>query len=105
MVQRAKKMDGEAEGEDEGEDPDRSPTPDIEPEMVTDEETKKDVAEWEVEKILDSRMKKVGRGSRRELLIKWVGFSDRHNTWEPEKNVENAHDLLSQFDADYPEKP
>jgi len=39
--------------------------------------------EWEVEEILNSRQ------YRHELqyLIKWKGYSDAHNSWEPKENV------------------
>src|SRR6266850_3927525 len=39
--------------------------------------------EWEVEEILNSRR------YRRQLqyLIKWKGYSDAHNSWEPKENV------------------
>jgi hypothetical protein len=48
--------------------------------------------EWEVENILDSRR------HRRKLwyLIKWKGYSDAHNSWEPEENV-NAPVILAVF--------
>ena len=37
-----------------------------------------------VEKILDKR---VAPNGSEEYLIKWQGYSDAHNTWEPEENV------------------
>jgi len=48
--------------------------------------------EWEVEEILDSRQ------YRRKLqyLIKWKGYSDAHNSWEPKEDV-NAPMLLTAF--------
>ena len=48
--------------------------------------------EWEVEKVLDSRL------HRRKLqyLIKWKGYSEAHNSWEPKENV-NAPILLAAF--------
>jgi hypothetical protein len=48
--------------------------------------------EWEVENILDSRQ------HRRKLhyLIKWKGYSNAHNSWEPKENV-NAPTLLAAF--------
>jgi len=48
--------------------------------------------EWEVEEVLDSRR------YRRKLqyLIKWKGYSDAHNSWEPEEDV-NAPVLLTAF--------
>jgi len=48
--------------------------------------------EWEVEEILDSRR------YRRKLqyLIRWKGYSDAHNSWEPKEDV-NAPVLLTAF--------
>ena len=37
--------------------------------------------EYEVEEILAARTKRVGRGSRREVLVRWTGYSE--HTWEP----------------------
>src|SRR6266850_2141697 len=48
--------------------------------------------EWEVEEILNSRQ------YRRKLqyLIKWKGYSDAHNSWEPKENV-TAPALLAAY--------
>jgi hypothetical protein len=40
-----------------------------------------------VEKLLDSRTKK----GKKEYLVKYMGYPDQYNTWEPEKNI--AHNL------------
>ena len=40
---------------------------------------------YDVERIVDARMRK----GQREYLIKWEGFGDRSNTWEPERNLSN----------------
>ena len=44
---------------------------------------------YEVECILSHRDKKAARKGKlcREFLIKWKGYSDIHNSWEPEKNI------------------
>ena len=51
------------------------------------------VAEWEVEKILDMRT----RRSQRQYLIRWKGYSDAHDSWEPWENI-NAPLLLAEFE-------
>ena len=52
--------------------------------------------EWEVEKVLDERTK--GRAKRKQYLVKWVGWPDSHNTWEDDENLENASDLVAQYE-------
>jgi hypothetical protein len=61
------------------------PTPEIDPE--TQEE------EYEVEKVLGVRT------NRRKLqwLVKWVGYGNEHNTWEPRKNLTNCRTALVTF--------
>ena len=42
--------------------------------------------EYEVEQILDSRK----RRGKLQFLVKWKGYTDEHNSWEPFENLENA---------------
>lgn len=32
-------------------------------------------------------------------LVKWKGYSESENTWEPKKNLKGALDLVREFDA------
>jgi hypothetical protein len=53
--------------------------------------------EWEVEEILDSRRYR----HKLQYLIKWKGYSEAHNSWEPKENV-NAPALLTAFHGNNP---
>jgi hypothetical protein len=52
--------------------------------------------EFEVEEILRARTRKIGRGTRREVLVKWTGYA--RPTWEPLTNLENTI-ALDKFEA------
>jgi hypothetical protein len=44
--------------------------------------------EFEVEEILRARIRAIGRGSRREVLVKWKGYA--RPTWEPLISLEDT---------------
>ena len=52
--------------------------------------------EYEVERILDSRVIKRGKKSATEYYIKWLGYDHSYDSWEPEANL-HCPDLLRQF--------
>jgi len=45
--------------------------------------------EFEVERILEKQ--------GRQYLVKWKGYPEEDNTWEPKKNLKNCRKLLQQF--------
>lgn len=49
--------------------------------------------EYEVEEILAERT----RRGKRQYLIKWKGYDDSENTWEPEQNLTGSQTLLERF--------
>ncbi|KAF9429299.1 Eukaryotic translation initiation factor 2 subunit 3 [Entomortierella beljakovae] len=51
--------------------------------------------EFEVEAIVGIRDIKPGESP--QFFVKWVGYSDEHNTWEPMENLENCKEILKSY--------
>ena len=49
--------------------------------------------EYEVETIVTHR----AQGQRNLYLVKWKGYPTGNNTWEPEKNLCNANQILKEY--------
>lgn len=45
---------------------------------------------YEVETVLQHRERKQGKRTVKQYLIKWAGYGHEHNTWEPEKHLNQA---------------
>ena len=57
--------------------------------------------EYEVEEVIDSRLKR----GKLEYLVKWSGYTDDYNTWEPKTNLDNATEAMADFHRSHPSAP
>lgn len=75
------------------------PTP-PEPEVVDD------VPRWEVDEIIDSRIRRRGRWSKFEYLVHWHGYPMEERSWEPAETItEDVPDLVREFHQKHPSAP
>ena len=61
------------------------------PELLDGEEV------WEVEEILNERVRRRGRSSTIEYLVKWKDYPLHEATWEPSRNLRYAKDVLERW--------
>ena len=52
------------------------------------------IKEWKVERILNKQKVRGVIG----YLVWWKGFTAEHNSWEKEKDLENAKELVAEFE-------
>jgi transposase InsO family protein len=54
---------------------------------------------FKVDRLLDKRTRRYGRGQRVEYLVRWLGYGPEDDTWEPMANVDS--DLIADFEASH----
>jgi hypothetical protein len=68
------------------------------PPVITDDGNQ----EYEVERILDKKTFNDSKGKKKKsvvkYLVKWRGYADCDNSWEPLENLVNCPDLVKQFE-------
>ena len=57
--------------------------------------------EYVVEGILDSCL----RHNKLEFLVKWEGYKNENNLWEPEDSCKDARNTIAAFYRKYPQVP
>jgi len=62
-------------------------------------EVEPDEQEYEVEDILDKRT----NGKTEEYLVKWKGYDNSENTWEPIRNLDHCREKVRQYQRRNPE--
>ena len=55
---------------------------------------------FEIEKILNKKMVK----GKKKFLVKWKGYTAKEDTWESRENLENAKELVKEFEREYEEE-
>ena len=66
-------------------------------------ENEEDVEEYVIEKILDKRnVKYYHAKTKQEFLVKWKGYGDEHNSWEPKSNL--SVEIIKEYEKEKKKK-
>ena len=56
--------------------------------------------EFEIKRILNKRVVK----GKEKFLVRWKGYMAEENIWKSRENLENAKELVNEFEREYREK-
>lgn len=60
---------------------------------------------YEVESIIDKKIVRRGRSKKGkaqvQYLVRWAGYTNRSDTWEPIGNLENAQDAINDYEREH----
>ena len=73
------------------------PRPDEPPSVFVEGDTP-EFRFYELDRILNKRIVRKGRGFATEYLIKWKGYGPQHDVWRNEKYLDNARDLIQDYE-------
>jgi hypothetical protein len=54
---------------------------------------------FKVDRLLDKRTRRYGRGQRVEYLVRWLGYGPEDDTWEPVAHIDD--DVVAEFEASH----
>jgi hypothetical protein len=79
-------------------DPFTRPQP-SQPSSVSVEGDTKTYKSWEIERLLNKRTIWKGRGTSVQYLVRWTGYGPEFDQWYPLSQLENAKDLIAEYEA------
>jgi hypothetical protein len=83
-----------------GEDPYKRPFNDHSPPVEDDHDIDEEWKSFSIEKLLDRRLRRYGRGKKIiEYLVKWTGYGPEFNEWYGEDLLDNAVELMLEYET------
>jgi hypothetical protein len=81
-----------------GEDPFNRPKPDVQEPVEEREGDSDEWKSWELERLVDKRVVKYGGKKCIEYLVKFKGYGNQWNDWYPITLLDNAKDLVQDYE-------